>query len=90
MSQTQTSNDADFEIKEDLYMLYLELKETLTSKNISLSKDQLSEAINTTSINTIIEYIREMINILINTKFPKKEETIINRTKDEKDKEIRK
>ena len=88
MSQTQSSNDADFEIKEDLYMLYLELKETLTSKNISLSKDQLSEAINATSVNIIIEYIREMINILINTKFPKKEETIINRTKDEKDREI--
>ena len=88
MSQTQTSNDADFEIKEDLYMLYLELKETLTSKNISLSKDQLSEAINTTSVNIIIEYIREMINILINIKFPKKEEIIINRTKDEKDREI--
>ena len=88
MSQTQSSNDADFEIKEDLYMLYLELKETLTSKNISLSKDQLSEAINSTSINIIIEYIREMINILINIKFPKKEEIIINRTKDEKDREI--
>ena len=88
MSQTQSSNDADFEIKEDLYMLYLELKETLTSKNISLSKDQLSEAINTTSVNIIIEYIREMINILINIKFPKKEEIIINRTKDEKDREI--
>ena len=88
MSQTQSSNDADFEIKEDLYMLYLELKETLTSKNISLSKDQLSEAINTTSVNIIIEYIREMINILINIKFPKKEEIIINRTKYEKDREI--
>ena len=88
MSQTQTSNDADLEIKEDLYMLYLELKETLTSKNISLSKDQLLEAINTTSVNVIIEYIREMINILINIKFPKKEEIIINRTKDEKDREI--
>ena len=88
MSQTQSSNDADFEIKEDLYMLYLELKETLTSKNISLSKDQLSEAINSTSVNIIIEYIREMINILINIKFPKKEEIIINRTKDEKDREI--
>ena len=88
MSQTQTSNDEDFEIKEDLYMLYLELKETLTSKNISLSKDQLSEAINSTSVNIIIEYIREMINILINIKFPKKEEIIINRTKDEKDREI--
>ena len=88
MSQTQSSNDADFEIKEDLYMLYLELKETLTSKNISLSKDQLSEVINTTSVNIIIEYIHEMINILINIKFPKKEEIIINRTKDEKDREI--
>ena len=88
MSQTQSSNDVDLEIKEDLYMLYLELKETLTSKNISLSKEQLSEAINTISVNIIIEYIREMVNILINTKFPKKEEINIKRTKDEKDKEI--
>ena len=30
MSQTQTSNEAENEIKEDLYMLYLELKEELT------------------------------------------------------------
>ena len=89
MSQTQSSNDIDLEIKEDLYMLYLELKESLTSKNISLSKEQLSEAINTTSVNIIIEYIREMVNILLNIKFPKKEEQIINeRSKDEKDKEI--
>ena len=89
MSQTQSSNDIDLEIKEDLYMLYLELKESLTSKNISLSKEQLSEAINTTSVNIIIEYIREMVNILLNIKFPKKEEQINNeRSKDEKDKEI--
>ena len=89
MSQSQTSNDPDLDIKEDLYMLYLELKEELTSKNIELSKDQIAEAVNTININTIVEYIREMVYILINTKFPKKEETINQkRTKDEKDKDI--
>ena len=72
MSQSQTSNDPDLDIKEDLYMLYLELKEELTSKNIELSKDQIAEAVNTININTIVEYIREMVYILINTKFPKK------------------
>ena len=90
MSQTLTSNDAEIEIKEDLYMLYLEIKEELTSKNIELSKEQISEAVNTTNVNTIIQYIREMVYILINTKFPKKEENEIKstRTTDEKDKEI--
>ena len=90
MSQSQTMNEADLEIKEDLYMLYLELKENLTSKNVFLSKEQISDAINTTSIMTIIEYIREMANILIKAKFPKKEEQINNykRTKDQKEKDI--
>ena len=89
MSQSQTSNDPDLDIKEDLYMLYLELKEELTSKNIELSKDQIAEAVNSININTIVEYIREMVYILINTKFPKKEETINQkRTKDEKEKDI--
>ena len=88
-SQSQTTNEADLEIKEDLYMLYIELKENLTSKNIFLSKEQLSEVINSTSISTIIEYIREMVNILIKTKFPKKDEQIIyKRTKDQKEKDI--
>lgn len=87
MSQTQTSNEPELEIKEELYMLYLEIKEELTSKNIELSKDQIAEAVNTTNINTIIDYIREMVYILINRKFPKKEETP-KRTKDEKEKDI--
>ena len=47
--QTQTSNDQENEIKEDLYMQYLELKEELTSKNIEMSKKQISETANTTS-----------------------------------------
>ena len=88
MSQTQTSNEADLEIKEELYMLYLELKEEITSKNISLSKDQIAEAVNTTSVNIIIEYIREMVYILINTKFPKNLENNHKRTKEEKERDI--
>ena len=90
MSQTQTTNEPENEIKEDLYMLYLELKEELTSKNIEMSKEQISEAANATNVNIIIQYIREMVYILINTKFPKKEEKEIKikRTKDEKEKEI--
>ena len=88
MSQTQTSNEADLEIKEELYMLYLELKEEITSKNISLSKDQITEAVNTTSVNIIIEYIREMVYILINTKFPKNLENNHKRTKEEKERDI--
>jgi len=87
MSQTQTSNEPELEIKEELYMLYLEIKEELTSKNIEISKEQITEAVNTTNINTIIDYIREMVYILINRKFPKKEETP-KRTKDEKEKDI--
>ena len=66
--QTQTSNYQENEIKEDLYMLYLELKEELTSKYLEMSKKQLSETANTTNINIIIQYIREMVYILINTK----------------------
>ena len=89
-SQTSKSNDPETEIKEDLYMLYLEIKEEITSRNIELSKEQISEAANTTNINTIIQYIREMVYILINKKCPRKEEKEIKnkRTKEEKDKEI--
>jgi hypothetical protein len=46
------------------------MKEELTKKNIEIDKDQLDELAETTKIDTIINYIREMVYILINTKFP--------------------
>ena len=84
MTEEQTENEPDIEIKEELYMLYLEIKEELTSKNISLEKDQIIEAVSSININTIIEYIREMVYILINIKIPKKDDNnIIKRSKEQ-------
>ena len=70
MTQEDADNIHDLEIKEQLYLLFLEMKEELTKKNIEIDKDQLDELAETTKINTIINYIREMVYILINTKFP--------------------
>ena len=77
MSQEETENYNETDIKEELYMLYLEIKENLTKKNIELNKEQLEEAVDATKLSTIINYIREMVYILINTKLPKNEEQIL-------------
>ena len=69
MTQEDADNIHDLEIKEQLYLLFLEMKEELTKKNIEIDKDQLDELAETTKIDTIINYIREMAYILINTKF---------------------
>ena len=89
MSQEETYND--IEIKEELYMLFLEIKEDLTKKNIELDKEQLEEAIANTKISTIVNYIREMVYILINTKLPNKKDeqkTKTNTQNINKDKEL--
>ena len=83
MSHEETENILEIEVKEQLYMLFLEIKEELTKKNIEIDKEQLEEAITTTKIDTIINYIKEMVYILINTKFPNKnEETKNNKNND--------
>ena len=77
--EIETENFQELEIKEELYMLYLEIKEELTKKNIEIDKEQLEEVINSIKINTLVNYIREMVYILIKTKFPNnKEENIIH------------
>ena len=80
MSHEDTENYSDIEIKEELYTLYLEIKEEITKKNIELDKEQLEEVINSTKVNTIINYIREMIYILIHKKCPndKEDKIIVN------------
>ena len=71
MSHQETENYSEIEIKEELYLLYLEIKEELTKKNIEINKEQLEEVINTIKIKTLINYIKEMVYILIQTKFAK-------------------
>ena len=70
MSHEETYNYNDIEIKEQLYLLFLEIKEELTKKDVEIDKEQLEEIVTTTKIDLIINYIKEMVNILINTKFP--------------------
>ena len=80
MSQEATENYPEIEIKEELYLLFLEIKEELTKKNIEINKEQLEEVINTIKIKTLINYIKEMVYILIQTKFAKNIE--VNKIKD--------
>ena len=89
MNQEDTENNSEIEVKEELYMLYLEIKEELTKKNIEIDKEQLEEAINTTKTSTIINYIREMVYILINTKLENKnEKKQINTNNNNKDSDL--
>ena len=89
MTQEESENYSEIEIKEELYMLYLEIKEELTKKNIEIDKEQLEEAINNTKVNTIINYIREMVNILIHTKLDNNiEQKRINKSNNNKDSDL--
>ena len=88
MSHEETENYSDIEIKEELYMLFLQIKEELTKKNIEIDKEQLEDAITSTKISTIINYIREMVYILIHTKFPNKIEENLIKNDNDKDSEL--
>ena len=89
MTQEESENYSEIELKEELYMLYLEIKEELTKKNIEIEKEQIEEAINTTKINTIINYIREMVYILIHTKLDNNlEEKNVSKNTNNKDSDL--
>ena len=88
MTEEEIENYSKLNLKEQLYTLYLEIKGELTKKNIKIERAQLEELISTTKTSIIINYIRELIYILINTKFPKKEENILNNQKINKDLEL--
>ena len=88
MTEEEIENYSKLNLKEQLYILYLEIKGELTKKNIKIERAQLEELISTTKTSIIINYIRELIYILINTKFPKKEENILNNQKINKDLEL--
>ena len=72
--EEESENYSKLDIKEQLYIFYLELKGEITKKNIEIEKDQLEEIITSTKTNTIINYIRELVYKLINMKFPKNED----------------
>jgi len=76
-------------IKEQLYILFLEIKGELTKKNIEIDSDQIEEIVKNTQIETIINYMKEMVHILINFKFPHKSDKSQVKENKSKDEQIR-
>ena len=74
MSEENSQNFSNLEFREQLYVFYLEIKGELTKKNIEIEKENLVEIANNTSQSVILNYIRELFYMLINTRFPEEEE----------------
>ena len=87
MTEEESDNYSQLDIKEQLYIFYLELKGELTKKNIELDKEQLEDILTSTKASTILNYIRELVYMLINQKFPKEDKITINK-KTNKDAEL--
>ena len=73
----------DQNIKEQLYMLYLEIKGELSNKNIEIDKDQFDDYISNVEVTTLINYIKELVGILFNQKFPEITKKDINSSQNE-------
>ena len=74
MVEEDSDNYSQLELKEQLYIFYLEIKGEITKKNIEIDKEQLEDILTSTKSTTILNYIRELVYMLINTKTPKEGE----------------
>ena len=68
---------SEIDIKEQLYILYLEIKGEINRKCIEIEKSKFDEDVSNFKTNTLINYFKELIYILLNTKFPDKSQTKI-------------
>ena len=88
MVDEESENFSQLDLKEQLYIFFLELKRELTKKNIEIDKEQLEDIITSTKSTTILNYIRELVYMLINLKFPKEEDDTSKNKKINKDEEL--
>ena len=88
MGEEETENYSQLELKEQLYIFYLEIKGELTKKNIEIDKEQLEDILTSTKSITILNYIRELVYMLMKQKFPNVEEKITINKKINKDIEL--
>ena len=88
MVDEESENFSQLDLKEQLYIFFLELKRELTKKNIEIDKEQLDDIMTSTKSTTILNYIRELVYMLINLKFPKEEEETSKNKKINKDEEL--
>ena len=88
MGEEETENYSQLELKEQLYIFFLELKGELTKKNIEIDKEQLEDILDSTKSITILNYIRELVYMLMRQKFPNSEEKNTINKKINKDAEL--
>ena len=72
-------------IKEELYVLYLKIKGEISKRCIEINKSKFEENIANFKIKTLINYLKEIIYILLNNKFEinlKNESSKDNKMKD--------
>ena len=64
-----TSEISEINIKEELYILFLEIKGELNNRCIEINKSQFDEKISNFKTKTLINYLKEIVYILLNNKF---------------------
>ena len=68
-------------IKEELYILYLEIKGEISKRCIEIDKSQFDENVMNFTIKTLLNYLKEIIYILLNNKFKINQKNILNEKK---------
>ena len=66
-----TSEISEINIKEELYILFLEIKGELNNRCIEIDKSQFDEKVSNFKTKTLINYLKEIVYILLNSKFQK-------------------
>ena len=61
--------EKEINIKEELYILFLEIKGELSKRCIEIDKSQFVENISNIKLETLLNYLKEIIYILLNNKF---------------------
>jgi len=64
-----TSEISEINIKEELYILFLEIKGELNNRCIEIDKSQFDEKVSNFKAKTLINYLKEIVYILLNNKF---------------------
>ena len=66
-----TSEISEINIKEELYILFLEIKGELNNRCIEIDKSHFDEKVSNFKTKTLINYLKEIVYILLNNKFKK-------------------
>lgn len=78
----------EIDIKEELYLLYLEIKGELKKKCIEIDKNKFDDNITHYKTKTLLNYLKEMVYIILNDKFQNKKIQTSSKSKANENDEI--